>query len=391
MATSIRLVLRSSVFVVACVALLAPLTSSAEVRSGHDVTIGEQEVISENLYVFARSFTLHGRVNGDVTVFASEVRIPGSITGDLLAAAGQVSIPGTVEGSARVAAGETEITGRVGGDVAAGTGQLRFGASSRVDRDVLAATSAAELRGSVQGDVVGGMGALTIAAPVGGNVNVKTDKLQLLDGAKIAGTLTYRSEVPAEVAPNASVQGGLNHLPVEAEAVQRGPVVAFLVGWLRALIGLFGLGVAFVLLFPELSRRTVGTLRQSPLASLGLGVAALIGVPVAAVLLFVLGVFLGGWWLGLLLLALFAIGLALSFPAVGLFAGRWIFSRAGRGAVHRLLALLVGVALLTLVGQVPLLGALVLLAALLLGLGALLLAALRGSVDHSRAAAAGPA
>ncbi len=391
MASSIYTAPRGLLLVAACVAMLTPLATRAEIRSGDDVTIGAQEVISEDLYVFGRSFTLQGRVEGDVTVFASEARIQGTITGDLLGAAGEVAVPGTIEGSARVAAGQTEIQGAIGQDVAVGAGELTLGPRSQVGRDVLAGAGDVEIRGAVQGDIVGGMGNLTIASLVGGDVNVEAGKLRLLDGTDIRGKLTYRSEAPAEVAPSAAVRGGLNHLPDEADARARGPVAAFLVGWLRALIGLFGLGVVFVLLFPELSRRTLGSLRQSPLASLGVGVATLLGAPVAAVLLFVLGAFLGGWWLGLLLLALFAVGLALSFPVVGLFAGRWILDRFGRSAVHRVLALLVGVTLLALLAQVPLLGGVVLLAALLFGLGALLLAALRGTVDHSRAAAAGAA
>jgi hypothetical protein len=54
------------------------------------------------------------------------------------------------------------------------------------------------------------------------------------------------------------------------------------------------LGLLFILLAPRFGRRTVGTLGGSPWASLGLGIGLLICVPIAALLVFVVGLFVGG-------------------------------------------------------------------------------------------------
>jgi hypothetical protein len=151
------------------------------------------------------------------------------------------------------------------------------------------------------------------------------------------------------------------------------------VGWLRTLIGLFVLGLLFILLAPRFGRRTVGTLGGSPWASLGLGIALLICVPIAALFVFVVGLFVGGWWLALILLALYGIALVLSIAVTGLFLGRWILERVGRGPVPLVWALLLGLILLLLVSLVPVAGGLVIAVAMFCGLGALALTVVRSS------------
>jgi hypothetical protein len=152
-------------------------------------------------------------------------------------------------------------------------------------------------------------------------------------------------------------------------------VVSGVIGWLRALVGLFLLGLLFVLLFPGFSRRTVDSLRRRPWASLGTGLGVLILVPIIAAIVFVAGLAIGGWWLGGMALAIYTIAAVLSIPVAGLFVGRWILNRAGRGNAHSVWAMLLGTASLMLVSLVPVVGGIVLFLALLFGLGGLAIAA----------------
>jgi hypothetical protein len=161
----------------------------------------------------------------------------------------------------------------------------------------------------------------------------------------------------------------------------------YVIGWFRSMVGLFALGLLLVFLLPDFSRRLPATLRQSPWRSLGWGAAAFVGIPILAALIFLVGALLGGWWIGLIALGLYAVALALCFPVVGMFIGRWLLERFGKAGTPMVLALLLGLALLTLVGRVPVLGALIVLATLLFGLGALVLTAAsgrRGMGVHAR-------
>jgi hypothetical protein len=103
----------------------------------------------------------------------------------------------------------------------------------------------------------------------------------------------------------------------------------------------------------------------------------LIGVPIVAVIVFVLGLLVGGWPLSLAALALLAIATAIGYVLTALFLGRTGFRLLGHPEVHPLLALLVGLAVLAAVGLIPFLGGLVGLAAVVLGLGALALTLFR--------------
>ena len=114
-----------------------------------------------------------------------------------------------------------------------------------------------------------------------------------------------------------------------------------------------------------------------PWVSLGVGVGVLIGLPLLAVLLFILGSLVGGWWLGLVALAAYAVLLAVGVPVAAVGVGGAILRVFGR-PVHVALALFVGLVVLLLVALVPILGAIVILLALLFGLGASTLAIVRG-------------
>ncbi len=103
----------------------------------------------------------------------------------------------------------------------------------------------------------------------------------------------------------------------------------------------------------------------------------LITVPIAAFIVFVLGIFLGGWWIGLVVLAIYFIALALGVVVAGLFIGRLVLGRLGRPGLHFAWALLVGLVILTLVSLIPIAGGIVMFFAVLFGLGALAVAAVR--------------
>jgi hypothetical protein len=54
------------------------------------------------------------------------------------------------------------------------------------------------------------------------------------------------------------------------------------------------------------------------------------------------GTVLGGWWIGFIALGLYAVALALCFPVVGMFIGRWLLDRFGKAGTPVLLTLLLG-------------------------------------------------
>ncbi|MBN1205406.1 MAG: hypothetical protein JXB05_10825 [Myxococcaceae bacterium] len=375
------------------VALLSVLMSAealaAEVRQGDVVTVGPGETVEEDLYAFGDTVLIQGTVRGDVLAIANKVDISGTVQGDVMSMAADFRVSGQVQGSVRSAAETVVVAGQVREDGVLAGRLVRIDPGARVGRDVFLAANEAELQAPVGGEVQAAAAALTVGAPVSGSLRAEVGTLQLTDTASIGGSLRYRSEREVEIASGASVAGPVERLSPR-ERGRAGPVWYF-IGWVRWLVGLFALGLLLVLLTPDFARRVPATLRQSPWRSLGWGAVVLVGTPIVAALIFALGMLLGGWWIGLLALGLYALALALCFPVVGMFIGRWLLDRFGKAGTPLLLALLLGLALLTLVGRVPVLGALIVLATLLFGLGALVLTAASGRRPPGAAARPQPA
>jgi cytoskeletal protein CcmA (bactofilin family) len=362
---------------------------AAELRQGETVTIGPGEVIDEDLYVVGGTVLIQGTVRGDLVAAGRRVEIPGTVEGDVLSMAGDTVISGQVRGSIRAAAGSLSVAGQVGEDSVLAGGQVRIEPGARVGRDLLLASNEASILAPVGGEVWAAAETLTLGASVDGNVRAEVEKLRVTETARIGGSLRYRADRDAEIASGAAVTGPVERLSPSAER-RAGPVM-YVIGWLRSVVGLFALGLLLVFLLPDFSRRLPATLRQSPWRSLGWGAVALVGLPLVAALILLVGALLGGWWIGLIALGLYGVALALCFPVVGMFIGRWLLDRFGKAGTPLVLALLLGLALLTLVGRVPVLGALIVLATVLFGLGALVLTAARGRRGMGIAARPQPA
>jgi len=139
-------------------------------------------------------------------------------------------------------------------------------------------------------------------------------------------------------------------------------VIFSFVGWLALLVA------------PGLRARGRVALRSSPWKRLGLGVILLLDIPLAMLLLLVLGVPLGVWWLGIVGLLLF-VGLCLvGYAYSGFQLGALIIDRLWEGNETWLLAVPFGVALIALIALVPYVGPISVLLAVVYGLGSMIYA-----------------
>jgi cytoskeletal protein CcmA (bactofilin family) len=366
-------------------------TNAAELRQGDTIVVGPGETIDDDLYAFGQTVTIQGTVNGDVIAAGQSVTVAGTVNGDLMAAGTSVSIGGPIAGAARVAGQTVQINAPIAHDLLAGAATLDVGSRAAVGRDLLVGASSATVGGPVGRSIRAGTETLTIGGPVGGDVLAHVGTLRIEKDAAIQGSLTYTSNQDAVIHPQATVWGATTRLPAAPASAEPSPAARFgqgVLAWFQTLIGLSMFGLTVVLLFPGFSQQTTNVLTHRPWASLGFGFAVLVGMPLAAMLLFVLGLLIGGWWLGLLALALYIGLLPVAYTMVGLYVGRFIMVRTGRPSVGNGWALLTGLLALGLVSVVPLVGGVVLFAALLFGLGAVVQAVV--SIHRARTEAADP-
>lgn len=357
---------------VALILALTPSTAAAaEIRSGQDITIGANETIEDDLYIFGNNISILGTVRGDVVAFGQNVSVDGTITGDLIAAASTVAIRGQVGGSVRGAGASIALNGRVTNDLIFLGNEITVSSNGRVGRDAVIAGNTATLSGPVGRDVQAGATTLKIDGPVGRDVVAQVDQLQLTDKASVEGSLTYTSASEAQIANPGSVRGRTERRVPESTTqtpVVEGPT-ALVLEWIKGLVGLLILGLLVAFFFPGFSRRAGEALLRSPLLSLAIGALVLIGLPILAILFFVVGALIGGWWIGFVVLALCVLLIALSIPVASVGVGSALLRVAQRpGPVW--LALLLGLIVLLLVAVIPILGGIVIFLALLFGMGA---------------------
>jgi cytoskeletal protein CcmA (bactofilin family) len=379
-------VLRVLLLVALLLTLASTPAAAADIRQGTEVTIGTTETVEDDLYAFGQTIAINGTVRGDVVAAGNNVSVDGTVTGNLIAAANFVTIRGQVGGSVRAAGATVFIDGKVGGDVFGAGNEITVSANGQVGRDVIVAGNMVTLGGQIGRHVQAGSRAMTVDGRVGGNVTAQVESLRLTQRAAIDGSLSYTSPTEASVDKSAVVKGTTTRTappPSPGQPVQ-GPA-AIAIDWLRGLVGLLVLGLFIVFFFPAFARRSGEALVRSPFLTLAIGALVLICLPILAFVIFFLGAIVGGWWLGLVALAFYFAGIAVSVPVAALGLGASIMRITGRPS-HVVLALIVGLIVLLLVGLVPILGGIVIFLAVLFGLGATTMAVAGGRQPEPAAA-----
>jgi cytoskeletal protein CcmA (bactofilin family) len=348
-------------------ATLLAAPAAAQEASGMVVLRGTHD---EDVYLAGGTVDSRARVRGDLTAAGGQVSVAGEVSGDVLAAGAQVDLVGSVGDDVRALGGQVRFAGDVGGDAVAAAGSVGIDADATVGGRALLAGSRVEVAGRVGKSLRAAGQTVILSGEVGGDVEVVAERLEVLGNASIDGTLTYGSPEPARIVPGAHIVGTVTHRKPEpasraAEVVLGALFLAgsFLVGWVMQA------------LFPRFTLAAARDLVAEPLRCLLIGVALLVGGPLAVAFLLAsvvgapLGLVGGAAWLASLLP-----GYVLAAAALAELGLR-LRGRPGPAAGWRLLALFLALLALRLVRLVPLLGGLTAFAALALGLGALALRA----------------
>jgi cytoskeletal protein CcmA (bactofilin family) len=318
------------------VAASAPV-AAAESQFGGTVVVAEGETISDDLDAVGGTVIVRGTVDGDVNAVGGTVVIAetGVVTGGLSGSAGAVTVEGTVEGAIEVAAGAFTLreSGTVGGDL-----------------DVAA------------GEVV-------LDGGVGGTATVAAERLRVGSSASIDGDL--RHDV-GTIVNDGQVAGDVRAVDLGNTAFT-GPqfTVPTWLGVLYTVLAHLALGAVLLLAVPRFVSDVETTGIERAARSGGVGLAALVLVPVLLILfaITIVGIplaLLGAAGYGVLVW----VGLVLGAYVLGTAALRALDRDEGSGA--RWIALVAGVLLVGVSQFIPG-GGLFRLALTVVGVGAVVL------------------
>lgn len=353
---------------------LQPPAVNADRAAADVVLIQNGDVVTEDLYAAGYRVVIEGTVEGDVlAVSTGELLITGHVTGSVTGAASSVVISGTVDGSVRVAANTVKVDGQVGKDLFAGASNVVV--TGDIGRDLTAWSVSLEATGTV-GRNIGGQtfGSARIGGLIDGDVDMTTNRLEVLAGTTVGGTLAYRSSNDATI--DQGVTAG-------RQIVRKDPVrpnvrvTALLM--LTRVVGLLSILLIGLLLFwaaPRSIQRAVHVVRTSPVRTGILGIVAailppaLIALAVGAALTssadLALPALVVGGPIAVTVFGLIAVGLLLApVPVLTAVGGRLLGGKRSGQA-----GFLLGAALWLVLLMIPIVRTVVLVVIAFLGLGA---------------------
>ena len=371
-------------FIVALIG--APAAFAADFRTDTSISIGDDEVINDDLYLFGTTITVNGIVNGDLFAAGNFLTVNGVVNGNVFLLGQEVIVNGTVTRGARITANSVTLSGSIGEDLLLLGNSTGIHGGATIGRDLIATVSSLTLDGTVQRRIAGNAQTVTLNGSVGSNVDVGVDDLTITEDASIGGDLTYRSDKMAEIAGGADIGGDVNHeMAAEAE-IETGFSIGSFVPSIIGLIMTAVYGTALLLIFPRLTVTASNQLFEKPLMSIGMGIVFLIVVPIVSVLVMITVI---GIPLGLIALLLYGIALFSAQVFVGMTLGRLILSffSDGNRRMIQFLGLLLGLLILFGVSFIPYFGPWAPLVVIILGLGGLMLAIGRLRHDQARGSA----
>jgi hypothetical protein len=233
--------------------------------------------------------------------------------------------------------------------------------------DVVILNGDARINGSVRGSVFALNGDVTVRGSVKDNVIAVNGRVIVEGGARVGGDVTSRET--ARISRGATVDGDVKSVSSRFALGQVGVLAAILL-WFAVIASTLVFGLLLLLIAPRAADAFVDAGRTAVGASIGLGVAAAVGLPLVGLILLasVLGLPLGA-------IVLLALGFlyTLGYVASAYFLGRLIL----RPPTNRLLAYLVGWGILSVAGVIPVLNVIVLIAATVYGVGMIVVALFR--------------
>ena len=420
-----KVLARASVLILAII-LIASVAMPAlafESRGGDNVVVAADEVIDDDLYVGAGSFTLNGTVTGDLVVFGGTITINGVVEGDLLAAGQAVIIDGAVKDDVRASGAAITVSSgaTVGDDLVVGAYSLEIAQGGQVGGDLVYGGFQALLAGDVAGDVEVAANSVAIDGAIGGDVKAEVGEanagppfspfmftpgmpqvpavpggLTVGPGASIGGKFSYtgpaEADIPADIVPEPEYTPSVSPGEETKEAPSVGQrILDWVLDLIRNFISLLIVGLLVVWFAPKCVKRFTDVLEDKPLPSLGWGVVAFFAVPIVIFIVVgfsaALAVLFGVLTVGKLsatailvgLFAAFAIFLVTYLMAVwgakiivSVWLGRLIAQRSSTSLEQsRIWSFLIGMVIVVLLTSIPFIGGLLGFAITLLGLGAL--------------------
>lgn len=353
--------LKNLFFVFLALLIVSPPSFASKFIGKRSVSIPENEVINEDLFVLGQSITIDGKVNGDLFFLAKDISISGEVTGDIIGMAQTVTINGIALDDVRTGGQFVNINGEIHKNATFSGQFVNINKKSSIGGDLIVGGNDIKIDGVIQGDVQVGGETISLRGKIGKTVNLIAREIIVSQSSVIKGDLKYRAK-KAEIVEGANIVGKIEKLPFK-ERVKRSRWLSWKFYFWKFIFMIAGIivGFIFIKLFPSL----ISKVKQEAShiwKSLGIGFALLVCVPILSI---ILAITILGIPISLITFALYLIFI---------YIGRIILASLVGDKILRkelpILSLIVGMLIFTILFSLPFVGWLFKLIATTIGLGA---------------------
>jgi hypothetical protein len=327
-----RIIIIGALIFFSTIVWYAPAHADKEFRSGNfragaNVTVAQDEIISEALTVAGANVNVAGTLKESLNAFGANIAVPGVVAGELNAFGANIVLSGQYHKKVKAGAANLVLDGIFEDTVEAGAAKIT----------------------------------VTPAAVIKGQLNYTSAILDQQEGSRVLGKV---------------VRKDMDFRGDEVEKWQRkGKKVsraAKIIFWFLSLAALIIVGLIINTFFPEQTKNTVALISESPWKNIGVGFVFLVAVPVAIIIAFITII---GIPAGIIAGFIYGLILYVSRIYIGVWIGRKIIGYFKKSQITAFFwPFVVGIVTIAVIGLIPFLGWIFKLFCLLISLGALWLA-----------------
>ena len=194
---------------------LPPASHALQIIQQEDPVIeAASQSIDDTLLITTTDATVHGDIKGSLFVAAEDVKVTGVISGNLITLADNVTISGSVGGTTVSLADSIAFEGaKIAGDLWLAGDAVKLDSNSEIRGNLASFGSSIVIGAKVSKDMLIAADRAVLSGEIGGDLNIGTKHISLLDNTRVEGKLTYRtaSKDGLVLGDNVTIQGEIDY------------------------------------------------------------------------------------------------------------------------------------------------------------------------------------
>ena len=306
--------------------------------------------------------TFEDTVNGDSAIAGNLVDIIGNIDGIGFIAGQKVNVNGNLE-YGFLAGQNVNINGQISKNIYAAGETITLSKDANIGKDLFLAGNSINLNGNIQRNINIYASTVTIkkGTTINGNITIEASNIKVEDGASIKGTLKYNEDAKNDISDNSSIGKTTTYEIAKNEGFNTSEI-------LSSILNMVVVFLSITIIIPKTLDKTNEIYEKKNnnyIKNIGIGFLILICVPLISLILLASNI---GVYLGLILVALYAIAIYLSFIIAGYILGNLILVKLMKLNTNKYLSGIIGIILLKILMVIPVLSTIICLIAITLGL-----------------------